>query len=166
VPGRGAARGAASSRALTPPQVRAHFEAHSQAVRALGALPPPPDAPVVRLGLVGDCMWLRDHWTGWASPAVQALLDSCDALCGNLETPLHAAPPRSLLWRLQALLPDMVTYSSPAAYLKAFRRGGARAPAAGDAPPLVGAWSVTNNHSADMGPRGCAAPAAPPPRAR
>ena len=143
-----------------PREVREHFELHAAALRALSQLPlPPPDAPRVRLGLVGDCMWMRDSWEGWASPATQRLLDSLTALVGNLETPLHSSPPRSLAWRLQALLPDMVTYSSPAAFLRAFRRGGALGgtPAGGpwpDAPPLVGAFSTTNNHSADCGAEG------------
>ena len=46
----------------------------------------------------------------------------------------------------------MVTYSSPVTFLHAFRREAAQA----QAPPLVGAFSVANNHSADMGPLGCA----------
>ena len=46
----------------------------------------------------------------------------------------------------------MVTYSSPVTFLQAFRREAAQA----QAPPLVGAFSVANNHSADMGPLGCA----------
>ena len=54
----------------------------------------------------------------------------------------------------QALLPDMVTYSSPVSFLQAFTRPeGSRATA-----PLMGAFSVANNHSADMGPRGCDPP--------
>jgi hypothetical protein len=58
----------------------------------------------------------------------------------------------------------MVTYSSPVAFLDAFRR---QLPLAGDAsahpgasspplPLLMGAFTTANNHSADMGPAGCA----------
>ena len=59
----------------------------------------------------------------------------------------------SILPSLQSYLPDMVTYSSPVSFLHAFRREAALA----QGPPLVGAFSVANIHSADMGPLGCAA---------
>ncbi len=47
----------------------------------------------------------------------------------------------------------MVTYSSPVSFLAAFKRQ--PRPGGVAAPPLVGAFSVANNHSADMGPDGC-----------
>jgi hypothetical protein len=71
---------------------------------------------------------------------------------------------RTLCGAAQSFLPDMVTYSSPVTFLDAFRR---QLPLAGDAsanlgapppplPPLMGAFTTANNHSADMGPDGCA----------
>jgi hypothetical protein len=59
----------------------------------------------------------------------------------------------------------MVTYSSPVAFLDAFKRQAAGEPSAKRArgvsssplPPLMGAFTTANNHSADMGPEGCAA---------
>ena len=46
--------------------------------------------PALRLGLVGDCMWMRDSWTSFMSDRTRSALESCDAVIGNLETPLHA----------------------------------------------------------------------------
>jgi hypothetical protein len=100
------------------PQVAAHFAAHSAALRALSAPPSPSqrrhasgsdrgsgsgacEAPSVRLGLVGDCMWVRDTWTRFLSPATRAAAEACAALVGNLETPLHATMPRDPLWLAQ-----------------------------------------------------------------
>ena len=51
----------------------------------------------------------------------------------------------------------MVTYSSPFAFLDAFKRqaaDGGSAEHAGE--PLMGAFTTANNHSADMGAEGCA----------
>ena len=137
-------------------------------------------APTLRLGLVGDCMWMRDSWSTFMTERTRAVVESCDAVVGNLETPLHARLPRSPAWllqvraracfpgcvalkslahRCQSFLPDMVTYSSPVTFLDAFRRqatDGASAERA--AQPLMGAFTTANNHSADMGAEGCAAP--------
>lgn len=71
-------------------------------------------------------------------------------------------------WRAvaQSFLPDMVTYSSPEAFLRAFRR-----PAAPAAPPgrlaqsALAAVATANNHSLDLGEPGRAPLPAPPPRA-
>ena len=60
-------------------QVASHFQAHSAALRALAACPHDP-AHTLLLGLAGDCMWMRDSWSGWASPETQRLMDSCDAV--------------------------------------------------------------------------------------
>ena len=59
-------------------------------------------APTLRLGLVGDCMWMRDSWSSFMTERTRAVLESCDAVVGNLETPLHARLPRSPAWLLQA----------------------------------------------------------------
>jgi hypothetical protein len=175
-------------------QVEAHFSAHRRALRLLADCPAGSGGEqqrggggVVSLGLVGDCMWMRDTWAGWASPEVRRLLGGLHAVVGNLETPLHVQTPTDPKWVIQvrvcsgmerdgemggcgdglceshshsqapihqsqSYLPDMVTYSSPVTFLHAFRREAAQA----QAPPLVGAFSVANNHSADMGPNGCA----------
>ena len=58
-------------------------------------------APTLRLGLVGDCMWMRDSWSTFMTERTRAVLQSCDAVVGNLETPLHARLPRSPAWLLQ-----------------------------------------------------------------
>jgi hypothetical protein len=84
-------------------QVVAHFALHAAALRAVshGAAPA---APSVRLGLAGDCMWVRDTWADFLSPRTRAALESCDAVVANLETPLHARTPRDPLWLAQARL--------------------------------------------------------------
>jgi hypothetical protein len=137
-------------------------------------------APTVRLGLVGDCMWMRDTWSSFMTERTRAVVESCDAVVGNLETPLHARLPRSPAWLLQAralfalqrctalrplacrcqsYLPDMVTYSSPVTFLDAFKRQLTdETSAVHAAQPLMGAFTTANNHSADMGAEGCAAP--------
>ena len=53
------------------------------------------------LGLVGDCMWMRDTWAGWASPEARRLLGGLHALVGNLETPLHVQTPTDPKWVIQ-----------------------------------------------------------------
>ena len=45
----------------------------------------------------------------------------------------------------------MVTYSSPVAFLDAFKRQALRPKET----PLMGAFTTANNHSADMGAAGC-----------
>ena len=58
-------------------------------------------APTLRLGLIGDCMWMRDSWSSFMTERTRAVVESCDAVVGNLETPLHARLPRSPAWLLQ-----------------------------------------------------------------
>ena len=86
-----------------------HFARHSAAFSALSrasatgskAATLAGAPPALRLGLLGDCMWMRDSWGSFMSDRTRAALDSCDAVIGNLETPLHARLPRSPAWLLQ-----------------------------------------------------------------
>ena len=89
--------------------MEAHFSAHRVALRLLaqssgsvGEQQRGAGGGAVCLGLVGDCMWMRDTWTGWASPEARRLLGGLDALVANLETPLHVKTPTDPKWVIQA----------------------------------------------------------------
>ena len=98
------------TRRLFRSQVAEHFAWHSAAFSALSRASAAPSKtaspagapPALRLGLLGDCMWMRDSWSSFMTDRTRAALESCDAVIGNLETPLHARLPRSPAWLLQA----------------------------------------------------------------
>ena len=72
-------------------------------MRALAGVPAPAGhTRLCRLGLAGDCMWMRDSWASFPSDAVRALLASCDGgVVANLETVLHHSLPLDPAWLAQ-----------------------------------------------------------------
>jgi poly-gamma-glutamate synthesis protein (capsule biosynthesis protein) len=104
-------------------------------LRAGPPAPRPPGPPLARLGLLGDLMWTRGLPVR-PDPAVRAAFAACDALIGNLETPLDPAA------RVPHRLPDHRRYNSRAADLLGAFDGRLRAA------------SLANNHALDQGPAG------------
>lgn len=103
--------------------------------RWLGALSAElPQAGGVRLIGGGDLMWLRDGWSTFLSPGLQALLRGAALAAANLETPVapHHPVPR--------LTYETPRYNAPPAYLQAW--------AACAAPQSV--LSLCNNHALDQ----------------
>lgn len=106
-------------------------------LRAGPAVERPAGAPTARLGFLGDLMWTRGRPLR-VEPSVEAAFAGCDALVGNLETPLDpwGAVPRR--W------PDQRRYNSAAGELLVGFGGRLRA------------VSLANNHALDRGPGGLA----------
>jgi poly-gamma-glutamate capsule biosynthesis protein CapA/YwtB (metallophosphatase superfamily) len=94
----------------------------------------------VRLGLVGDVMWLRDGWDSFLSPEVLTYLNGHDVVLGNLETPIS---PRN---RVPSFLPDYFTYNSDPRLITSFRRPGNVS--------TFSALATANNHCLDRGDAG------------
>ena len=115
------------------------YSTTSAPMRILAAESPPAGASV-RLGLVGDLMWLRNGWDSFLAPEVLTELNRCDVLLGNwsrrsrgLRVPV--VPRRVLLLQL---CPGL---------LASFRRPDGR--------NSFTAVSLANNHVMDFGAAGC-----------
>lgn len=106
---------------------------------ALIAAAPPEErrAPAVRLGLLGDLMWLGGRALR-PDPALHEALRGLDGLLGNLETPLDPG------CTVPSRLPDYRTYNENIALIDGLAAVG---------PPICG-LSVANNHALDRGPAG------------
>ena len=118
------------------PSVLDHFAAQRHRLQALYA-EPRPSGPTVRLGLVGDMMWIRRNWGGFLGDCVRHHMTGFDACLGNLETPI------SDRHRVPRWLPDYIRYNATPDLLRAFRRPDGTSPFA--------ALSLANNHALDKG---------------
>jgi poly-gamma-glutamate synthesis protein (capsule biosynthesis protein) len=94
----------------------------------------------VRLGAVGDIMWLRDSWDRFLSPEVLEYLNEHDLVFGNLETPVSD---RRYVYRV---VPDTVHYNSKPSLITTFVRP--------DGTSTFTALSTANNHCLDKGDEG------------
>jgi hypothetical protein len=121
-----------------PAPVLQHFrEQRALLCRVREEGPRRPVAAVVRLGLVGDLMWIRSNWDTFLAEELRQEMSAWDAHLGNLETPVsdrHAVP---------GLLPDYLRYNSSPGLLRSFRRPGGS--------NLFAAVSLANNHAFDHG---------------
>lgn len=133
-------------------QVEEHFaRANALGPAALEPGPeydPDPAGPVLRLGLLGDVMYVR-HGTGDVlRPALAARLAACDLVAANLETPV-----------VPALKPGMVhglglRFNASPDLLDTLATGGTASGLPPGVRPLVDVLGVTNNHALDRGPKG------------
>jgi poly-gamma-glutamate synthesis protein (capsule biosynthesis protein) len=87
-------------KSTTAPDELAHFNRQRAVFAALRSETAPPDA--VRLGVVGDIMWVRTNWARFLDPAVLDYLRGCDAVLGNLETPIDETTPPVEWYHLDA----------------------------------------------------------------
>jgi poly-gamma-glutamate synthesis protein (capsule biosynthesis protein) len=125
-----------------PVEEVSYFDEQRKLLRRLGQGP----EEGLRLGMVGDLMWIRDGWNNFLSPEVLAYLNGHEVVLGNLESPVSA---RS---RVPWLLPDYFTYNSAPGLVRSFRR-----PAAGGVDAFRSTFSAlatANNHSLDRGDDG------------
>lgn len=97
-------------------------------------------AEILRLAFVGDIMWIRNNWDGFADPRLIERLAGYDMVFGNLETPVDTAS------AVKSLLPDYARYNSAPGLLRSFRRA--------DGSGIFTAVSLANNHAFDMGVQG------------
>ena len=119
------------------PEWRAHFDAQ----KSLAAHLAPSSGPApVRLGFVGDLMWIRNGWNSFLPTETLGELRKLDGLVGNLETVISPKFPVKELW------PDLLDFNSRPELLQAFRHENGR--------NLFAALSFANNHSLDFGDEG------------
>lgn len=123
-----------------PVEEKPYFD-HQRALMRILAAESPPAGDSVRLGLVGDLMWLRNGWDSFLAPEVLAELNRCDVLLGNLESPIA----RGL--RVPSFLGEYYFYNSAPGLLASFRRPDGR--------NSFTAVSLANNHVMDFGAAGC-----------
>lgn len=119
------------------PEWRAHFDAQ-RALAAYGRSAEPANG--VRLGFVGDLMWIRNDWQRFLPAATLAELRKLDGLVGNLETVVSPNFPVRELW------PDLLDFNSRPELVRAFRRENGES--------LFAALSFANNHTLDFGDPG------------
>jgi poly-gamma-glutamate synthesis protein (capsule biosynthesis protein) len=127
-----------SAKFTAPAEEVRYFDEQRRLLRLLAAEPAAPGA--VRLGMVGDMMWLRSGWSSFVSPEVLDYLNGFDVVLGNLESPIARS------FRVPALLPDYFTYNSPPELVTSFRRPDGR--------NTFTALTTCNNHSLDRGDQG------------
>jgi poly-gamma-glutamate synthesis protein (capsule biosynthesis protein) len=120
-----------------PAEELRYFAAQRQLLRHLWRQRPDPGGGSVRLGLVGDIMWIRDGWDSFLDGGLLDHLNRHDAVLGNLESPIS---PR---FKVPSLLPDYFTYNSHPDLVRSFRR-----PGGGN---TFAALSLANNHALDRG---------------
>jgi hypothetical protein len=97
-------------------------------------------APDLRLGLVGDLMWIRRNWDTFLTPNTLNRLRTYDALMGNLETVISPNFP------VNEWLPDLFRFNSKPGLIDSFQRE--------DGSNLFSALSFANNHTLDFGDQG------------
>ena len=90
----------------------------------------------LKIGLLGDIMWVRKVDESIISAELIDKMQNCEFWIGNLETPLVPAKKVKSFW------PDYIKYGSSASILKAFRHGEKN---------LLGMVSLANNHILDAG---------------
>src|SRR5262245_22727763 len=103
-----------SAKFTAPVEEVSYFDGQRGLLRLLAAEPPVEGA--VRLGMVGDLMWLRNGWLSFLAPEVLGHLNGFDVVLGNLESPVARS------FRVPSLLPDYFTYNSPPELVTSFRR--------------------------------------------
>jgi poly-gamma-glutamate synthesis protein (capsule biosynthesis protein) len=122
-----------------------YFDEQRRLLRWLGQSP----ETGLRLGMVGDLMWLRDGWNDFLSEEVLAYLDGHEVVLGNLESPIS---PRT---RVPSFLPDYFTYNSDPGLVTSFPRSSSEG-SAGGFRSIFSALATANNHSLDRGDEGLA----------
>jgi poly-gamma-glutamate capsule biosynthesis protein CapA/YwtB (metallophosphatase superfamily) len=90
----------------------------------------------VRLGFVGDLMWIRNNWDAFLGDDVRAAMDTADHWFGNLETTVSSSTP------VRHLFPDYPQYNSAPGLVRSFKK------ASGESYFKV--LSLGNNHTLDF----------------
>ena len=98
-----------------------------------------PPAERLKLGLVGDIMWIRDQWGSFLSGGVKSQLESFDAVFGNLESPVAKS------FAVPEFFYDYFSYNSHPQLLQSFQSGQQN---------ILSCVSLANNHVYDRGEHG------------
>ena len=93
----------------------------------------------LKIGLLGDIMWVRKGGENMISADLMKKMQNCAFWIGNLETPI--VPDK----KVKSFWPDYIKYGSSASILKAFRSANRN---------LLGLVSLANNHILDSGETG------------
>jgi Bacterial capsule synthesis protein PGA_cap len=114
-----------------------YFERQTKVAEALGT---EDDDRGVKVGFVGDIMWIRNNWNDFLGDDVRRAMDSADFWLGNLETVISKSNP------VPSFFPDYANYNSDPGLLRSFRRatGGS----------YFAALSIANNHALDFRDQG------------
>lgn len=124
-----------------PEEEYTYFEKQRELWRSLAATAPPGGSSnKVKLGMVGDIMWIRDSWKTFLTDEARDRMNACDALLGNLETVV------SKHYRVPCILPDTFAYNSRPELVTSFSRPDGRS--------SFNALSFANNHVMDKGVQG------------
>jgi len=97
----------------------------------------------VKIGLVGDLMWIRNNWNSFIDTKVLEEMRKADFWFGNLETPIDKNK------KVKSFFFDYLKYNSDTALINSFCNI--------DKSPLFKAISLANNHVFDAGEDGIAA---------
>jgi len=97
----------------------------------------------VKIGLVGDLMWIRNNWSSFLDTKVPEQMRKADFWFGNLETPIDKNK------KVKSFFPDYFNYNSDTALLSSFSNLAKSS--------LFKALSLANNHVFDAGDDGIAA---------
>lgn len=125
-----------SAKWSTPPEALPYWADQTSLVRWLAQQ----SYPGLRLGLIGDIMWLRKGWQRFLSSEVLTYLNGHEVVLGNLETPISTRMP------VPSLLPDYFTYNSDPHLITSFHRP--------DGSSTFRALAIANNHCLDRGDQG------------
>ncbi len=95
----------------------------------------------VRMGLVGDIMWIGDGWDSFLSDELLQDMQSEDVWLGNLETPISKSS------EVPSGMPSYLEFNAPPELVRAFHDSQGES--------LFSALSFANNHSLDYGDLAC-----------
>ncbi len=95
---------------------------------------------LLKIGLVGDLMWIRNNWNSFVDKKVLEEMQQYDFWIGNLETPVDKNKKVKSFW------PDYIKYNSDSCLLTSFINK--------DKSSLFKIVSLANNHVLDKGEEG------------
>lgn len=117
------------------PEIAEHFAAQKKILASL----PAPHGPTVKLGFLGDIMWIKNGWGSFLGADVLGHLQEFHGIVGNLESVVSENLP------VPEFFPDYFTYNSDPRLVTSFR---------GDSGSLFAALSFANNHALDRSDQG------------
>jgi len=95
----------------------------------------------VKIGFVGDIMWIRDNWNFFADKALTDKMQTYDCWMGNLESPVDKGS------KVKSFFPDYYKYNSDSGLVTSFYNSNSNT-------SLFKVLSLANNHILDKGDKG------------
>lgn len=97
----------------------------------------------VKLGLVGDIMWIRNNWNDFIDPVLLSKMQTFDFMIGNLESPVAGHK------KVRSFLPAYLKFNAEPGLISSFKDPEGKS--------LFKALSFANNHTMDQGVDGAMA---------